>query len=79
MSSDQIDGAANAKQVGVSYRVPALEKGLEVLECLANQGSPMTQSQLARALGRGPNELFRTLMRECRAAARHLHNLPITS
>jgi DNA-binding IclR family transcriptional regulator len=54
--------AADARQIGANYRVPALEKGLELLECLANQGTPMTQSQLARALGRGPNELFRTLM-----------------
>jgi len=62
MSSDEIDEAENIRQTGANYRVPALEKGLEVLECLANQGRPMTQSQLARALGRGPNELFRTLM-----------------
>jgi DNA-binding IclR family transcriptional regulator len=44
-----------------NYSVPALEKGLDVLECLADQGIPMTQSQLARALDRGPSELFRTL------------------
>src|SRR5215211_5172405 len=62
MSSDQMDEAENTRQAGTNYRVPALEKGLELLEYLANQGTPMTQSQLARALGRGPNELFRTLM-----------------
>jgi len=62
MSSDEIDEAENIRQTGANYRVPALEKGLELLECLANHGTPMTQSQLARALGRGPNELFRTLM-----------------
>jgi DNA-binding IclR family transcriptional regulator len=45
-----------------NYRVPALEKGLDLLECLATQGVPMTQSQLARTLDRGPNELFRTLI-----------------
>lgn len=44
-----------------AYYVPALEKGLDVLECLATQGVPMTQAQLARALGRGPSELFRIL------------------
>jgi len=54
--------AEDVRQAGANYRVPALEKGLELLECLASQGTPMTQSQLARALGRGPNELFRTLM-----------------
>ena len=45
-----------------AYQVPALEKGLDILECLAGQGVPLTQSQLARALGRGPNEVFRMLV-----------------
>ena len=43
------------------YRVPALEKGLDLLECLARERRAMTQAQLARALGRGSSELFRTL------------------
>lgn len=44
-----------------TYRVPALEKGLDLLECLARERRAMTQAQLARALGRGSSELFRTL------------------
>ena len=44
-----------------AYRVPALEKGLDLLECLARERRAMTQAQLARALGRGSSELFRTL------------------
>jgi DNA-binding IclR family transcriptional regulator len=44
-----------------AYRVPALERGLDVLELLADRGLPMTQAEIARALGRGPSELFRTL------------------
>lgn len=43
------------------YRVPALEKGLDILECLANQGIALSQAQIARELNRGPNELFRML------------------
>jgi DNA-binding IclR family transcriptional regulator len=43
------------------YRAPALEKGLDVLECLAEQSGTLTQAQIARALGRSPSELFRTL------------------
>lgn len=43
------------------YSVPALEKGLDILECLSTQGVPMTQAQLARALKREPGELFRML------------------
>src|SRR5918997_5510938 len=45
-----------------TYQVPALEKGLDILEYLAAQGVPLTQAQLARGLGRGPNELFRMLV-----------------
>lgn len=45
-----------------AYQVPALEKGLDILEHLAGQGVPLSQAQLARALGRGPNELFRMLV-----------------
>ena len=44
-----------------NYHVPALDKGLDVLECLASQGIALTQAQLARELGRGPSELFRIL------------------
>lgn len=43
------------------YAVPALEKALDVLEHLAEQAVPLTQAQLARALGREPGELFRML------------------
>jgi DNA-binding IclR family transcriptional regulator len=43
------------------YAVPALEKGLDVIELLAEQAVPMTQSQLARALQRQPGEIFRIL------------------
>jgi len=45
-----------------SYHTPALEKGLDILECLVLEGVPMTQAQLARTLGRGASELFRMLM-----------------
>jgi DNA-binding IclR family transcriptional regulator len=47
---------------GPNYHVPALEKALDILECLARQGTPLTQTQLARALGKGSNELFRMLV-----------------
>ncbi|MES2289197.1 MAG: IclR family transcriptional regulator [Pseudomonadota bacterium] len=43
------------------YVVPALEKGLDIIEYLADQAVPLTQSQLARSLDRQPNELFRML------------------
>lgn len=51
----------NGQMSGPNYSVPALEKGLDVLECLAGQERALTQAQLARALGRGASELFRIL------------------
>ena len=33
-----------------TYAVPALEKGLDLLEALAAQPEPLSQSDLARAL-----------------------------
>ncbi|MFM9108204.1 MAG: IclR family transcriptional regulator [Chloroflexota bacterium] len=44
-----------------AYAAPALDKGLDVLELLARDGAPMTQADIARALGRSPGELFRIM------------------
>ena len=44
------------------YRAPALEKGLDILELLARNGSPMTTSQMAATLGRSVSELFRMVL-----------------
>jgi DNA-binding IclR family transcriptional regulator len=44
------------------YRAPALEKGLDILELLARNSSPMTTSQMANALGRSVSELFRMVL-----------------
>lgn len=41
------------------YRAPALEKGLDVLELLAQVKSPMTLSQISSRLERSVSELFR--------------------
>lgn len=43
------------------YAAPALEKGLDIVELLAARDEPMSQSQIARALGRTPAEIFRML------------------
>ncbi len=53
---------AQSSSPSPAYQVPALDKGLDILEHLAAEGIPLTQTQLARALGRGPNELFRMLV-----------------
>jgi DNA-binding IclR family transcriptional regulator len=41
------------------YSAPALEKGLDILELLAREGTPMTARQVAEKLGRSKNEIFR--------------------
>lgn len=44
------------------YAAPAVEKALDILECLSEEAIPLAQVDLARALGRQPGELFRMLM-----------------
>lgn len=44
-----------------NYTAPALEKGLEVLELLADKGTPMTLAQISTELGRSKSELYRML------------------
>ena len=43
------------------YHVPALEKGLDILETLASSAVPQSLSELARSLHRSSSELFRML------------------
>jgi DNA-binding IclR family transcriptional regulator len=44
------------------YRAPALDKGLDILELLAREGTPMTPSQIATRLDRSVSELFRMIL-----------------
>jgi DNA-binding IclR family transcriptional regulator len=44
------------------YRAPALDKGLDILELLAREGTPMTPSQIAVRLDRSVSELFRMIL-----------------
>jgi len=50
-----LDGANGKK----SYRAPALEKGLDILELLAEEGLPQPFPSIVQRLGRSPGELFR--------------------
>jgi len=43
------------------YSVPALEKGLDILEALARARSPLALTGIAHKLGRNPSEIFRML------------------
>jgi DNA-binding IclR family transcriptional regulator len=46
---------------GRDYTAPALEKGLDILEHLAQQPMPVSLADIARALGRTSSEIFRML------------------
>jgi DNA-binding IclR family transcriptional regulator len=54
--------ATAAASPGRAYHAPALEKGLDILEYLATGSVPVSQADLARALGRTASEIFRMLV-----------------
>ena len=45
------------------YRAPALDKGLDILELLAGTADGLSQAEIAKALDRSPNEIYRMLDR----------------
>ena len=45
------------------YRAPALDKGLDIFELLAATDGALSQAEIAKALGRTPNEIYRMLDR----------------
>jgi DNA-binding IclR family transcriptional regulator len=45
------------------YRAPALDKGLDILELLAGEDEGLSQTEIAKSLGRTPNEQYRMLER----------------
>jgi DNA-binding IclR family transcriptional regulator len=50
------------------YRAPALDKGLDILELLAEQPHGLTRGEIVKAMGRSPSEIYRMLER---LVARH--------
>ena len=59
-----------------SYSVPALEKGLDILEALAASPSPLSLAELARDLERGSAEIFRMLV--CLERRAYLRRDPVS-
>lgn len=45
------------------YRAPALDKGLDILELLSGTADGLSQAEIAKALDRTPNEIYRMLDR----------------
>ena len=56
MVSDHVDNGKPA------YSAPALSKGLEVLELLAESRAPMTMKEISDGLNRSKNEIFRMVI-----------------
>lgn len=54
-----VDSEANEDR----YRAPALDKGLDIIEVLAEREAGLSQVEIAKELGRKPNEIYRMLDR----------------
>ena len=50
-------------QVSEKYRAPALDKGLDILELLAQHAGGLTRSEIVSAMDRRPGEIYRMLER----------------
>jgi DNA-binding IclR family transcriptional regulator len=46
----------------IAYSAPALEKGIDILELLAEAGVPLSVRAIAERLGRSKSEIFRMIM-----------------
>lgn len=53
------------------YRAPALDKGLDIIELLARTDGGLTQVEIAKAIGKSPNEFYRMLDRLVRRGYVH--------
>lgn len=45
-----------------NYKAPALDKGLSILECLADAPSPLSITNIAREIGLTPNSIYRMVL-----------------
>ena len=49
-------------KTSTTYKAPALDKGLEILELLAGQALPLAMPEIAKRLGRSKTEIYRMLV-----------------
>jgi len=66
MKTHKNPAPVRARQTNARYAVPALDKGLDVLELLARETEGLTLNEIARLLGRTSSELFRMVNALCR-------------
>jgi len=58
-----MDPHVDDKDDGDRYRAPALDKGLDILELLAEQKGGLTRAEITKLLGRNASEIYRMLER----------------
>ncbi len=63
MAQHKTEIAQETEEPEDRYRAPALDKGLDILEALAEREEGVSQAEIAKALGRKPNEIYRMLDR----------------
>jgi len=54
--------ARHTSQIETRYAVPALDKGLDILELLAREAAGLSLNEIARVLGRTSSEIFRMVV-----------------
>lgn len=62
MSTGSGADAGTPASVAPSYAVPALEKAFDVLDVVAASAHPLSQTEIAEAVGRSVGQLFRILV-----------------
>lgn len=51
-----------ADESTTKYNAPALDKGLDILEYLSQEGIPLSQAEIAQGINRTPSEIYRMLV-----------------
>lgn len=59
---DDVDEPQDCEEIE-RYRAPALDKGLDILELLAEQKEGLTRTEITKELGRNASEIYRMLER----------------
>jgi len=58
---EEVEKRPQETKEGTRYNVPALEKGLEILELLARSSTPLNLTAISEGLGRSTGEIYRIL------------------
>ncbi|WP_111706433.1 IclR family transcriptional regulator [Lutibacter citreus] len=51
-----------AENIPTKYNAPALDKGLDILELLSQEGIPLSQAEIAQGINKTPSEIYRMLV-----------------